>query len=107
MDEKLFEDMVVLAGALQIPTLKAVLRDLEGWKGREMEATRQAFYYRLRMSDVDQDLRTGKDSYLLAALAEFVKQTGAPGLDDFLTGYAGDEWQAAKGGAGEQGSHKA
>lgn len=109
MDEKLFEDMLVLAGALHIATLKAVLRDLEGWKGREIEATRQALYHRLRMSQVDQDIH--EPSKLMQALAQFVKQSGAAGgqLDDFLAGYAGDEWQAAKdraGGAGD-GSHKA
>ena len=35
---------------------------------------------------------------LLQALAQFVKQSGAAvgQLDDFLAGYAGDEWEAAK-----------
>ncbi|MCB8977580.1 MAG: hypothetical protein H6657_09185 [Ardenticatenaceae bacterium] len=89
--------MVVLAGALHIATLKAVLRDLEGWQGREIEATRQAFYHRLRMSQVDQDIH--EPGQLLQALAQFVKQSGvaAGQLDDFLAGYAGDDWQAARG----------
>ena len=100
MDDKLFEDMVVLAGALHIATLKAVLRDLEGWQGREIETTRQAFYARLRMAQVNQDIR--EPGPLLLALAQFVKETGAAAaqLDSFLDGYAGQEWQAAKDGAG-------
>jgi len=46
---------------------------------------------------------------LLAALAQFVKQSGAAGgqLDDFLAGYAGDDWQAAKDRAWGNSSHKA
>ena len=39
---------------------------------------------------------------LLQALAQFVKQNGAAaaGVDAFLAGYAGPDWQAAKDRAG-------
>lgn len=103
VDDKLYDDMMVLAGALHIATLKAVLRDLEGWKGREIETTRQALYHRLRMSQADQDIN--EPGQLLLALAQFVKQSGAAaaGVDDFLAGYADQEWEAAKDRAGRAG----
>ncbi len=100
IDEKLFDAMSVLAGALTIGTRKAVLRDIEGWNGPEIEAARQAFYKRLRLHypPVDQSIHptaAATDAQqLLAALAEYCRVNDDQNLDHFLAGYVGADWQS-------------
>jgi hypothetical protein len=48
VDDTLFEAFAVVAGALNTATIEAVLADLDGWTGKEIEAARQALYYRMR-----------------------------------------------------------
>lgn len=102
VDEKLFDAMSVLAGSLTVDTRKAVLRDIEGWSGPEIEAARQAFYKRLRLHypPVDQSIHPAAAAatdtqQLLAALAEYCRVNSDQNLDHFLTGYVGTDWQSA------------
>jgi len=100
MDEKLFDAMSVLAGALTVDTRKAVLRDIDGWTGPEIEAARQAFYKRLRLHfpPVDQSIHPAAApdaQQLLAALAEYCRVNDDQNLDHFLAGYVGTGWQSA------------
>lgn len=99
VDEKLFDAMSVLAGALTVNTRKAVLRDIDGWNGPEIEAARQAFYKRLRLHfpPVDQSIQPAATDaqQLLAALAEYCRVNNDQNLVHFLAGYVGTGWQSA------------
>ena len=51
IDQKLFDAFAGVAGALDTKTITAVLNDLEGWVGPDIEACRQAFAMRRQLRE--------------------------------------------------------
>lgn len=51
IDQKLFDSGVTVANALNTRTIDACIEDLEGWRGPDIEAFRQALYFVKRLRD--------------------------------------------------------
>ena len=51
IDQRLFDAFAVVGGALNTRTINAVLRDLKGWTGPEIEACRQALAMRKQLRE--------------------------------------------------------
>jgi hypothetical protein len=91
VDEKLFDAFAVVAGALHSRTIGAVLKDLEGWVGPDIEACRQAFAMRRQLRERLEHKRTPETDLVdeLWAILELLKTAELPSLVvDHLLGQA-------------------
>jgi hypothetical protein len=93
VDEKLFDAFAVVGDALNTKTITAVLNDLKGWTGPEIEAARQALAMRRQLREPLDHKRTAKHDLIdeLWAILELLKTAELPALvTSHLLGQARD-----------------